>query len=121
WPGKVKAGTTNEQTICLTDLLATCAAIVDAKLPDNAGEDSVGFLPALVNDKHDKPLREATVHHSGSGLFAIRQGHWKLIDGHGSGGFSQPKSEKPEAGGPTGQLYNLADDPVEQKNLYSEK
>jgi arylsulfatase A-like enzyme len=121
WPGKVKPGSTSEQTICLTDVLATCAAIADTKLPENAGEDSVSFLPALVNDKLDKPLREATVHHSGSGLFAIRQGDWKWIDGLGSGGFSAPRTEKPQPGGPAGQLYNLADDPQEQKNLYADK
>jgi arylsulfatase A-like enzyme len=121
WPGKVKAGSTSEQTICLTDVLATCAAITDTKLPENAGEDSVSFLPALVNDKLDKPLREATVHHSGSGMFAIRQGNWKWIDGLGSGGFSAPRTEKPQPGGPAGQLYNLADDPQEQKNLHSDK
>jgi arylsulfatase A-like enzyme len=121
WPGKIKPGSTSDQTICLTDLMATCAAVAEAKLPDNAGEDSVSFLPALSGDKLAKPLREATVHHSGSGLFAIRQGEWKLIDGLGSGGFSAPRTEKPQPGGPTGQLYNLTDDPEEQKNLYGEK
>jgi arylsulfatase A-like enzyme len=120
WPGKVKPGSTSDETICLTDMLATCAAVVEAKLPDNAGEDSVSFLPALT-DKLGKPVREATVHHSGSGLFAIRQGPWKLIDGLGSGGFSAPRTEKPQPGGPIGQLYNLTDDPEEQKNLYGEK
>ena len=48
-----------------------------AKLPDNAGEDSVSLLPALEG-RADKPLREAVVHHSINGSFAIRQGKWKL-------------------------------------------
>jgi len=34
----------------------------------------------------DKTVRESTVHHSLSGMFAIRQGKWKLIDGLGDGG-----------------------------------
>jgi arylsulfatase A len=121
WPGQIKPGTTSNQTICLTDLLATCAAILGDKLPENAGEDSYNILPALRGEKLEKPIREATVHHSGSGLFAIRQGDWKLIDGLGSGGFTAPKTEKPQPGGPTGQLYNLADDLGETKNLFKEK
>jgi arylsulfatase A len=121
WPGKVKAGTTSDQTICLTDLLATCAAVVGDRLPDDAGEDSVNLLPAFRGAKLDRPLREATVHHSGSGLFALRQGDWKWIDGLGSGGFTSPRTEKPQPGGPTGQLFNLADDPQEQKDLFRDQ
>ena len=63
-------------------------------------------------------MREATVHHSLNGTFAIRQGNWKLVLGRGSGGFSQPRTVKPKPGEPRGQLYNLADDPSETKNLY---
>ncbi|MBX6314821.1 MAG: arylsulfatase, partial [Isosphaeraceae bacterium] len=119
WPGKIRPGSTSEQTICLTDVFATVAAIVGASLPDEAGEDSINLLPALLGEAK-APLREAVVHHSADGLFAIRQGPWKLILGLGSGGFSQPKRLEPEPGGPAGQLYNLADDPGETKNLYQE-
>ena len=38
-------------TICLNDLIATCADVVGAKLPDNAGEDSVSILPALLGNR----------------------------------------------------------------------
>ena len=50
----------------------------------------------------------------------LRHGDWKLIDGLGSGGFSEPRKLKPEHGGPTGQLYNLASDPAEEHNVYLE-
>jgi arylsulfatase A-like enzyme len=48
----------------------------------------------------------------------IRSGDWKLINQLGSGGFSQPKTIKPEPGGPAGQLYNLRNDLAETNNLY---
>ncbi len=48
WPGKVKAGATHNDTVCLNDLMATAADLVGARLPDNAGEDSVSLLPALL-------------------------------------------------------------------------
>jgi hypothetical protein len=54
-------------------------------------------------------------------MFAIRQGDWKLVEGLGSGGFTPPNREKPTPGGPAGQLYNLADDPGEQANLYAKR
>jgi len=121
WPGKIKAGTQSDQTICLTDVLATCAAVVGDTLPADAGQDSYSILPALLNPSLDQPIRAAIEHHSGNGLFAIRQGPWKLILGLGSGGFTAPAQVKPKPGGPQGQLYNLQDDPGEQKNLWAEQ
>ena len=119
WPGRIPAGTTNDEIICLTDLMATCAAIVGAKLPENAAEDSFNILPALSGQKLNKPIREAIVHHSSIGIFSIRQGKWKLILGLGSGGFTKPQRIEPEPGGPAGQLYNLEDDLAESNNLWS--
>lgn len=120
WPGKVKAGTANSQTICLTDLIATCAEILGAKLPDNAAEDSVSLLPLLEGLPHP-PTHEAVVHHSFDGNFAIRQGKWKLEFCAGSGGWGAPKNGSKEAGElPPIQLYDLSADPAETKNLEAE-
>jgi len=121
WPGRIKAGTRSDQTVCLTDVLATCAAVVGDELPADGGPDSYNILPAMLDPGLTEPLREATVHHSGNGVFAIRQGPWKLIQGLGSGGFTAPQQVQPEPGGPQGQLYNLRDDPGEQKNLWLER
>jgi arylsulfatase A len=121
WPGRVDPGTQSAQTICLTDLLATCAAVIGAPLPADAGPDSFSLLPLLREPARATPVREATVHHSADGMFAIRQGPWKLILGLGSGGFTAPARFQPKPGGPQGQLYNLAEDPGEQKNLWAEE
>lgn len=117
WPGKIRAGAVSHQLGCLTDLMATCAAITRQTLARDAGEDSFDLLPALLGTAK-APIREAIVHHSNAGLFAIRQGNWKLILGLGSGGFSPPQSVEPAPGGPAGQLYDLAADPSENHNLY---
>lgn len=120
WPGKVAAGSHSDQTICLTDFMATLADIVDVKLPDDAGEDSVSILPALLAEAK-APLREAIVHHSINGSFAIRQGDWKLELCRDSGGWSEPRPGSKNAGGlPDLQLYNLASDVGEQRNVYAE-
>ena len=124
WPGQIKAGSVSDETICHTDFLATCAAIVGQELNNNEGEDSHNMLSVLLSGKSGmtagKKIREATVHHSMDGTFAIRQGDWKLILGRGSGGFTKPRKVKPKPGEPLGQLYNLKDDPGETNNLYQE-
>ncbi len=121
WPGHIRSLTRSEEPICLTDLMATLAAIVDVKLPAGAGPDSYNILPALLGKKPNKPIREALVSHSWTGVLAIRQGRWKLIEGtQGSGGFATPRDGEPKPGAP-GQLYNLAGDPGETNNLYHKK
>ena len=110
WPGRVRPGARSAQLICLTDFMATCADILGARLPDNAAEDSVSLLPALLG-KDTAPLREAVVHHSIEGRFAIRQGRWKLAFCAGSGGWSKGGGKE------SPQLYDMEADVGETKNL----
>ncbi len=120
WPAKVAAGSRSDQIVCLTDLMATLADIVDLELPDGAGEDSVSLLPALVGEAH-ATLREAIVHHSINGSFAIRQGNWKLELCPDSGGWSGPQPGSKEAAGlPPVQLYDLSADVGERRNVCDE-
>ena len=58
--------------------MATAAEIVGAKLPDDAGEDSVSLIPELLGTANGA-VREATIHQSSAGDLAIRQGPWKLV------------------------------------------
>jgi arylsulfatase A-like enzyme len=119
WPGHIPPNTVSNDLGSLTDLMATVAAITGAHLPSNAGEDSYNFLPALLGT-NKKPIRDVIVSESVEGMMTIRQGNWKLEEGLGSGGFSDPKTADPQPGGPKGQLYNLANDPGELHNLYQE-
>jgi arylsulfatase A-like enzyme len=122
WPGKIKALSTSKQMICFTDLLATFAELTGATLDDDAGPDSVSFLPALTGQQSESdPIRKHMVIRSGGPLMTIRQGDWKLINGIGSSGFSKPKKVTPGPGEPKGQLYNLAKDLGETNNLYNEQ
>jgi arylsulfatase A len=128
WPGRIPAGTTCDETICHVDLMATLAALLDVKLPDTAAEDSYSIVPALLGNKLDKPIREATVHHGGSGRFAIRQGDWVLIDaprGDDNGKAGEPewfkKARGYEAHTQPGELFELRADVAERRNLFAEK
>jgi len=121
WPGKITPGSESKEIICHTDLMATLAAIMDVPLPENSAEDSYSILPALLGEAYHHPIREATVHHSFDGSFAIRQGKWKLELCAGSGGWSQPgNSMAKEIGLPEIQLYDLSVDIKEENNLYDQ-
>lgn len=126
WPGTVPAGSTSDETVCHVDLMATLAALVGAKLPADAGVDSVDILPALLGEKRKAPLREATVHHSGQGKFAIRRGDWVLIfapTGDDNRKQGEPawfqKDRGYESHAEAGELFNLAKDPTQKQNLYA--
>jgi len=121
WPGRVKQGSLSDQTICFTDILATLAEVTGADLPEGAGPDSHSFLSVLKGEQSkDQPIRPPIVMQSGNKSMMIRSGDWKLINQLGSGGFSKPKFIEPGPDDPAGQLYNLAEDPDETNNLYSE-
>ena len=144
WPGHVTPGTTCNETVCHTDIMPTCAALFNHRLPANAAEDGYSILPLLLGEAQEKPLREATVHHSVNGMFAIRRGDWKLIEGDTSGDYRKghnalaKAATLPEFDPATGKfkpfaydivdfdqenpvycLYNLADDPTETTNVAS--
>ena len=119
WDGQVKAGSVSDDTVCLVDLFATCADIVGAEVADTAAEDSVSILPVL-NGTSQGPIREAVVHHSINGSFAIRKGKWKLAFCPGSGGWTDPKPGKRRsklASHEWVQLFDMEADPAETKNL----
>ncbi|WP_164111586.1 MULTISPECIES: sulfatase family protein [Sphingobacterium] len=117
WPDQVKGGSVNHSVISLTDFMATCADILNKKLPEDAAEDSYSLLPYLLSAS-DKAVRAAVVAQSHDGNFSIQQGKWKLILGPGSGGWAAPKNEEAYRQGlPSVQLYDMVSDISEKKNL----
>jgi arylsulfatase A len=129
WPRKIHGESITAQTVCLTDVMATCASITGAKLPNNAAEDSFDLRPVLLGSDDGKPVRDFTLHQTWTLQLAIRQGNWKYLDHKGSGGNNYDKGKgkvlapyvlpeaEPDA---PGQLYDLTKDPGETTNLYQE-
>lgn len=110
WPGVVKAGSVCNQLVYQADFIRTFADVFGVKLPDNAGEDSFSLMPLLKGE--DKPIRENAVSASIQGVPALRSGTWKYIPAPGSGGWGSGGDQSQPV-----QLYNLADDLGETKNL----
>jgi arylsulfatase A-like enzyme len=110
WPGTVKPGSVCHQLVHQADFIRTFADILGTKLPDNAGEDSFSLRPLLRGE--DKPIREHTVSAASGGTPALRLGNWKYIPAPGSGGWGTGGDQSQPV-----QLYDLADDIGETKNL----
>ncbi|MEM9282412.1 MAG: arylsulfatase [Verrucomicrobiota bacterium] len=117
WPAKIEGGRVSDALVEVTDVFATVAEVVGAEARrGTSGMDSVSFLAVLTREGEAK--RSFAVHHSLGGMFAIRRGDWKLIEGRGSGGFTRPNFIAPKEGEPPGQLYHLGDDPQERENVW---
>ncbi len=101
WPGVVPAGTVARQLVHHADLLPTLAEIWGVPLPENAAEDGFSLLPILRGGQ--TPVREWSVSCAANGTPSVRHGTWKLLLS------------------PTMELYNLAKDPSETRNLAPEE
>ena len=115
WPQHVAAGSESSKTICHVDCLATFADITGGTIPEGHAIDSHSFLASL-NGKAAS-VRPGVINHSASGMFAIRDGKWKLIAGNGSGGREKPSGkpfQRPY------QLYDLDADIAESNDLIDE-
>ncbi len=124
WRAVIRPGQVSQALVGQLDLFATCADILGVAVPPEAAEDSVSLLPVLRGAQ--PTARTTLVNHSGEGRFAIREGKWKLLLWPGSGGWSHPtptpspwlKVEKADLTQlPPFQLYDLAADPRETKNV----
>jgi arylsulfatase A-like enzyme len=110
WPGVVKPDSKCDQLVHQADLLATFAEIFGTKLPKSAGEDSFSLMSLFKGGTG--PIREHAVSASIGGTPSVRMGQWKYIPARGSGGWGKGGDQSQPI-----QLYDLADDLGESRNL----
>jgi arylsulfatase A len=117
WPKVIKPGSRCAVPICHVDLFATAAAVAETKLPPpaEAAPDSFSLLP-IFQGREKRFKRKPVVHHSAAGMFAVRDGDWKLVLGNGSGGRETPRGRRFKR---PFRLYNLAEDPGETQDRYN--
>jgi len=112
WPGTIQAGSTSDEAISLTDMLATFAAFLGSELPCDEGEDSFNVLPVITGSGkgQDRPCLVADTgwHVCERGHFSMRAGRWKLIE-----------KNEPERAAPEYEMFDMEEDPGEEKDLAS--
>jgi len=126
WPGKVPAGTVSDQVICLTDLLATLASILNVRLPKGAAEDSFDVSRAFTEAKPGLPVRDHVILQAADATYAIRMGDWKLVERTETPAFEPRNRKKADAAAKKAkaapkhdELFNLREDPSEARDVFS--
>ena len=118
WPGVVPAGSETAFTFAHVDLYATVADILGHRLDDEEAIDSLSILP-VMRGQQAMP-RRSVVNHSAKGMFAVRNGPWKLVLGNGGGGWGGSGFIGTPFTRPY-KLYDLSSTPWEGKNLIEEQ
>ena len=117
WKGTLPSGKVYDQPVIQLDLHTTALAAAGIELRPEWKLDGVDLAPYVTGDKSGPP-HEALYWRFGQQM-AIRMGDWKLVRaanaGDGSKGGGQRKSGIQDLTG--AQLYNLADDIGESKDL----
>ena len=121
WPGRIPAGESNE-LVCTIDLAASVAALTDQSLKQDACVDSFNLIGAMLGKPGAKGRDHLIQQDNGNnGTFGFRVGDWKL---HRSDKkrARNVKVEQQLANTPVPkfQLFNLANDIGEKKNVANE-
>lgn len=110
WPGRIRAGTVSGQVALTMDLYATACEAARTTAPP--GIDGRSLLPLLIGQTQALGARdlfwvrrEGGGRYEGRDYYAMRRGDWKLV---------QNSPFEPY------QLFNLKEDPKEERNLAKE-
>lgn len=111
WPARIKPGVSTA-LVSQIDLFASLATLTGQRLKPGEAPDSASIMPALLGESRkgrDSLVEQATV-------LSLREGDWKYI-APGRGPAIQKQTNTEMGNDPAGQLYNLAIDPGETRNL----
>ena len=105
WPGQLASGLKYDQPVSSLDVFATSLAVAGAKMPADKPYDSVNLLPHLLGEIKTAPHNRLFWRTGTGQSAAVREGDWKLVR----------RQHEPD------ELYNLAKDIGEAKNLATEQ
>ena len=119
WPAKIKGSLENSNNICLSDLFETFAELIGDSLEMDEGEDSYSFLSNISSTTAPQTRTSLVLAGGASGAMVAIKDNWKYIEASKRGRWNETYYK----GGPSNfepQLYNLAIDMSEQKNVIDE-
>lgn len=119
WPGHIHAGTVCHEIASSIDLFPTFANLAGAAIPTDRVIDGKDIRPLIFNQPNAKSPHEAIYYYDGYKLNAIRSGPWKLkfqTNLEEDYGYYPANMINGDTPIPMG-LYNLVEDPGEQKSV----
>ncbi|WP_245189623.1 sulfatase family protein [Lunatimonas salinarum] len=123
WPGHVKAGLVSDRLVSQIDLMSTLCHLLGVSLPEGVAPDSQPIFSPLGSEE-GVPERAHLIHNTMESRWAVRKGDWLYINDSTGQHSAMPESFAQLRGYENfqtpGLLFNLAQDPGQRKNLFSE-
>jgi len=118
WTHHIPSGV-SDQMVCTVDLAASFAKLADVEIPADACVDSLDVSRALLGDPDASGRNHLIQQDNGNrGNFGFRVGDWKLQRHDGKSARNVIVERKlANTKVPRFQLFNLAEDPAEKKNV----
>ena len=114
WPGKIKSGITIDEPIHAVDWYPTLSKLAGSRVEPTNPLNGLDIWPVLTQSA--KSLHDAILLVGNQpGVSAIRMGDWKLLVGPSDKDVEEPSIGEKKSG--KLELYNLAEDVAESKNL----
>jgi len=104
WPGNIRGNRVSDHISAFWDVMATLAEVAGEVEP--AGTDGISFLPTLLEEEQPEHGHLYWEFHEMGGRQAILRGDWKAVRLNAG---REPAAQV--------ELYHLAEDPSEEKNL----
>lgn len=118
WPGKIPGGIETDEVAATVDLLPTFARLAGTSAPDDRPIDGKDIRPLLLGEKNAKSPHEHYLFPHNQG--ALRSGHWKFYPWPEGGDKKKKDKDKVDPPKKGVQLYDLAKDISETKNVAAE-
>ncbi len=118
WPGKVPAGVVSDEVAATIDLLPTLVRLAGGTPPDDRPIDGMDVRPLLLGAPGAKSPHEFLLFAHGPG--GLRSGKWKFYPWPEGADVKKKDARPLPEGAPKVQLYDLAADIGEKRNVAAE-
>jgi arylsulfatase A len=119
WPGKVPAGAISDEVTATVDMLPTLVRLAGGEPPNDRPIDGKDIHPLLFGEPGARTPHDHYLFPHGLG--ALRSGSWKFYPWPEGADVKKKDGNPPRKGAPKVQLYDLAKDVGETKNLAADQ
>lgn len=117
WPSRLPGGKDYDQTVSSLDVFATALACAGMPMPTDQMYDGVNLIPFLTGEKSGNPHDQLCWRETELGQWGIRDGNAKLVKRTKDISYVPGDIRFKELSSPSEELYDLARDLTETKNL----